>query len=90
MAEVRVGVDYVDRALVELLARRFAYMDAAARIKTTRNAVRDENRKTQVIENVTREATANGLPVSLISDLWEALVEGSIAYELDRWESTQA
>ena len=52
MAEVRAGVDQVDRELVALLARRFAYMDAAARIKPTRDAVRDEARKAQVIANV--------------------------------------
>eukprot|EP01037_Dinobryon_pediforme_P032470 gene32470-37425_t len=42
MIEVRAGVDQVDRELVALLARRFAYMDAAARIKPARTAVRDE------------------------------------------------
>ena len=48
MTEVRAGVDAVDRALVELLVRRFGYMDAAARIKTDRTAVRDEARKAEV------------------------------------------
>ena len=32
MAEVRVGVDALDRALVTLIAERQRYMDAAARI----------------------------------------------------------
>jgi isochorismate pyruvate lyase len=63
MAEVRAGVDAVDQALVALLARRFAYMDAAARIKDSRGAVRDEVRKAQVIANVRAEAVALGLPV---------------------------
>ena len=49
MAEVRAGVDALDRALAALLGRRFAYMDAAARIKTERGAVRDEARKAAVI-----------------------------------------
>ena len=39
MAEVRAGVDALDGDLVRLLARRFAYMRAAARIKPTRDAV---------------------------------------------------
>jgi isochorismate pyruvate lyase len=42
MTEVRAGVDDVDRRVVELLKRRFGYMDAAARIKPDREAVRDE------------------------------------------------
>ena len=82
MTEVRAGVDALDRELVALLARRFAYMDAAARIKPERGHVRDEARKTQVIENARAEAARLGLPDAAIADLWEGLVEASIAYEL--------
>lgn len=82
MLEVRVGVDQVDRELVALLARRFAYMDAAARIKPARGAVRDEARKAQVIANARATAEAAGLPGAVIADLWDRLVEASIAYEL--------
>ncbi|KQS03419.1 chorismate mutase [Sphingomonas sp. Leaf357] len=82
MAEVRAGVDQVDRDLIALLARRFAYMDAAARIKPERGAVRDEGRKAQVISNAITAAQAAGLPADAIADLWDLLVEASIAYEL--------
>lgn len=82
MAQVRAGVDQVDREMVALLARRFAYMDAAARIKPARTAVRDEARKTQVIDNARAAARAAGLPEIVIAALWEQLVEASIAYEL--------
>ena len=81
MAEVRAGVDQVDRELVALLARRFAYMDAAARLKPHREAVRDEARKAQVIANVRALARAAGLPEAPLAALWDALVEASIAYE---------
>ncbi len=86
MAEVRAGVDHVDRELVALLARRFAYMDAAARIKPTREAVRDEARKAQVIANVRTHARAAGVPESAVAALWETLVEASIAYEFDAYD----
>ena len=36
MTEVRAGVDAVDRELVQLLKRRFGYMDAAARMPSPR------------------------------------------------------
>lgn len=87
MAEVREGVDALDRALVALLAQRFAYMDAAARIKPTRDAVRDEWRKAQVIANASTAAAAAGLPDGLAADLWETLVEASIAYEMQAWDA---
>ncbi|MFS0772474.1 chorismate mutase [Sphingomonas sp. 1P08PE] len=82
MAEVRAGVDQVDRDLVALLARRFGYMDAAARIKPERAAVRDEDRKAAVIAQARAAAAAAGIPADVIADLWERLVEASIAYEL--------
>jgi isochorismate pyruvate lyase len=82
MTEVRAGVDSLDRELVALLARRFAYMDAAARIKSVRTAVRDEARKAQVIANACAEARTLGVPEPVVADLWERLVEASIAYEL--------
>lgn len=82
MQEVRAGVDQVDRDLIALLARRFAYMDAAARIKPERGAVRDEARKAQVIANACAAARAAGVPEDAVADLWERLVEASIAYEL--------
>lgn len=81
MAEVRAGVDLVDEALVNLLARRFGYMAAAARIKTDRNLVRDEVRKSQVIHNAKRHASGVGVPEPLVAALWEMLVESSISYE---------
>ncbi len=89
MIEVRSGVDTVDRALITLLAERFAYMDAAARIKTDRGNVRDEERKAEVIRNVTGLAEEQGIPVGIVRDIWEQLVECSIAYELTQWDQKQ-
>lgn len=86
MAEVRTGVDAVDRALVGLLARRFGYMDAAARIKPERGQVRDEARKAQVIANVCAHARAAGIPETPVAELWERLVEASIAYEFEAFD----
>jgi isochorismate pyruvate lyase len=87
MAEVRTGVDAVDRALVDLLARRFGYMDAAARIKPERGQVRDEARKAQVIVNARARAREAGIPEDPIADIWDRLVEASIAYELVKFDA---
>ncbi|MEQ1549910.1 MAG: chorismate mutase [Sphingorhabdus sp.] len=87
MAEVRAGVDDVDAQLVQLLARRFGYMEAAARIKRDRDTVRDEVRKAQVIANARKAALDLRIPQDVIADMWETLVEGSIAYEYGRWDA---
>ena len=89
MTEVRVGVDALDRQIVTLLGERFRYMEAAARIKPSRGEVRDEPRKAQVIANVREQAVASGVPDSLIARLYDMLIEGSIAYELDKFDARQ-
>lgn len=90
MAEVREGVDALDRELVALLAKRFGYMRAAARIKLSRDAVRDEARKASVIAAAIAEAEAQGIPCDVVADIWERLVEGSIAYEFGEWDKIRA
>ncbi len=87
MAEVRAGVDEIDRALVALLAARFGFMDAAARIKPTREAVRDEARKAEVLRNVATHAAATAIPAGLVNALWEMLIEASITHELSRFDA---
>jgi isochorismate pyruvate lyase len=89
MAEVRRGVDALDRDLIALLATRFGYMRAAARIKPARAMVRDEPRKAAVIAQAVAEAEALGVPADLVADLWERLVEASIGYELARFDAAQ-
>ena len=83
MAEVREGIDSLDRQLVALLAERMRYIAAASRIKTERTAVRDEWRKADVLAKVASAAAAEGYPAELAAKLWETLVEASIAREFD-------
>ena len=87
MAEVRHGIDRLDEQIVALIGERFRYMDAAARIKPTREAVRDEARKAEVLANVARHAAAAAVPAAVAADLYERLIEASIAYEFDEYDA---
>lgn len=87
MAEVRAGVDALDEQIVALLGRRMRFMDAAARIKSRRDQVRDEVRKAAVIAHARAVAEQVGVPPELAGQLYETLVEGSIAYEFERFDA---
>ena len=89
MVDVRDGVDATDRQIVELLERRFGYMEAAARIKPDREAVRDEARKSAVVEAVRHAARQRNLPADALADWWAELVEISIAYETEEFDRTR-
>ena len=86
MAEVRAAIDDLDRQIVALIAQRFGYMDAAARIKPDRASVRDEARKAEVIAKVKAEARALGLDDQQIARLYDQLIEASISYEMGAFE----
>ena len=86
MTDVRAGVDALDRELVALLARRQGYMDAAARIKPDRGAVRDAARIEDVVAKVTAEARRTGLSEAIAEPVWRLLIERCIAYEYEAWD----
>ena len=89
MAEVRVGVDALDRALVTLLAERQRYMDAAARLKPSRDRVHDAARIEDVVAKVKAAAHAAGLSEAIAEPVWRLLIDRCIAYEFDRWDATR-
>ena len=86
MTEVRQGVDALDRALVTLLAERQHYMEAAARIKSNREAVFDQARIDDVVQKVLKAATSQGLSSDIAEPVWRLLIDRSIAYEYTCWD----
>ena len=90
MTEVRAGVDAVDRQIVALVARRFGYMDAAARIKPDRAAVRDNARVEDVVAKVKAAAREAGLSEAIAEPVWRTLIERCIAYEFEVWDALRA
>lgn len=89
MAQVRQGVDALDRALVLLLAERQRYMDAAARIKPSRDVVHDQARIEDVVAKVKAAARAAGLSQDIAEPVWRLLIDRCIAYEFAVWDRTR-
>tara|TARA_R110002072_G_scaffold182916_3_gene339171 strand:- start:257 stop:571 length:315 start_codon:yes stop_codon:yes gene_type:complete len=89
MKEVRAGVDALDRQIVKLIAERSRYMQAAARIKPSRDVVRDQARIDDVLAKVGAAADAANLPRQIAEPVWRELVEQSIAYEFEIWDATR-
>ena len=89
MAEVRQGVDALDRALVALLAERQRYMNAAARIKPSRDVVHDEARIEDVVAKVLAAAGPAGLSPAIAEPVWRTLIDRCIAYEFTVWDQTR-
>ncbi len=90
MTDVRREVDRIDRALVKLIAERQSLMDAAARIKPDRGAVRDPARIEDVIQKVLAAAKIEGLSAKIAEPVWRTMIERCIAHEFEVWDALRA
>lgn len=81
MAEVRAGIDAIDREIVALLADRLHFINEAGRLKTEREAVRDDARIEDVIAKIRAAAVEAGIDPAFVEPLYRDLIERSIAHE---------
>ncbi|WP_374384791.1 chorismate mutase [Dongia sp.] len=86
MSDVRTEIDALDREIVALLADRLHFIGEAARIKASRDAVRDEPRVEDVIAKVRAAASAAGMNPDFIEPIYRDLVERSIAHEFGEFD----
>jgi isochorismate pyruvate lyase len=81
MSDVRAEIDALDREIVGLLADRLHFIGEAARIKASRDAVRDEPRVEDVVNKVRAAAAKAGVDPDFIEPLYRDLIERSINHE---------
>jgi isochorismate pyruvate lyase len=90
MADLRVQIDRLDRALVALMAERQGYIERAAEIKTDRAVVHDDARIEDVVTKVLTEAKRAGLSADIAEPVWRILIARSIAHEFDIFDAKNA
>lgn len=81
MGEVRVEIDRIDKALVDLIAERFAYVDRAWQLKSRPEEATVPWRIQEVIDKVEKRAREKGLPPELAEALWRQMIGWFIQYE---------
>jgi len=84
MEEVRIEIDRIDQALVDLICERFAYVDRAWQLKNSPADARVPWRIQQVIDKVRARAAETGLPPELVEALWRQMIGWFIQYEEER------
>lgn len=85
MSDVRVEIDRLDTALVELIGERFGYVERAWQIKLAENAAANVPwRNRQVVDRVRAKAEAIGVPPDLCEALWRQMIGWFIQYEEEK------
>jgi isochorismate pyruvate lyase len=88
--EIRAGMDAIDRGIIDLIARRVAYVRAAAAFKTSSANVAAPERVAAVLKTRRQWAEAKGLSGDVIEGLYHDLVAYSVSEEHRQWEANQA
>ena len=84
MEEVRAEIDRIDKALVDLIGERFAYVDRAWQLKKSPAEAWVPWRIQQVIDRVRARASEKELPPELIEALWRQMIGWFIQYEEEK------
>jgi len=84
MDHVRVEIDRIDQALVDLVAERFGYVDRAWQLKNSPDDAVVPWRIQQVIDKVRAQAEEKGLPPELVESIWRQMIGWFIQYEEEK------
>jgi len=85
--EVREEIDIIDREVIDALSKRFQYVIAAARFKTSEASVRAPDRFYAMLQQRREWAKESGLNPDVVENLYRDLVNHFIDEELKHYKS---
>ena len=85
--EVREEIDIIDREVIEALSKRFQYVIAAARFKTSEASVRASERFHEMLQQRREWAQESGLNPDVVENIYRDLVNYYIEEELKHYKS---
>jgi len=89
MEDIRGEIDALDRAVIELLGKRFQYVLAASKFKTSATSVRAPERFKAMLATRREWAEAEGLSPDAVEKMYSDLVNHFIAEEMKHWSAHQ-
>ena len=87
MADIRREIDQLDYQIIQLLGRRFAYVKAASKFKTSEAGVKAPERLEAMLVQRRAWAEEAGLNPDVIEKMYQDLVSHFIAEELRQWQN---
>ena len=87
MEDIRVEIDNMDRFIIAILSKRFEYVKAASKFKTSETSVRAPERFKAMLEQRRVWASSEGLSPDAIEKMYRDLVNYFINEEMSKWQS---
>jgi len=86
MDDIRIEIDNMDRDIIAILGKRFEYVKAAAKYKTSETSVRAPDRFKAMLEQRRVWASSEGLSPDAIEKMYRDLVNHFIKEEMSKWQ----
>ena len=87
MKDIRAEIDRIDQDVIALLGKRFQYVQAAAKFKTSREGVKAPDRFAAMLRQRRDWAEHAGLSPDVIEKMYSDLVEYFIKEEMSKWNT---
>lgn len=85
--EIRQEIDAIDKEVIAAFGRRFAYVKAAAKFKTSETSVKAPDRFNSMLQERRAWAEEAGLNPEVIEKLYRDLVNYFIDEEMKHWQN---
>lgn len=89
MSDIRAELDALDKVIIALIGKRYPYVMAASRFKTSETDVRAPERVRTMMLQRRAWAEAEGLSPDVIEKMYRDLVVYFTEEELQRWKTEQ-
>ena len=84
--DIRLEIDQIDREIISLIGRRYEYVKAAAKFKTSEENVKASGRVASMLQKRRVWAEEVGLNPDVIEGLYTDLVNYFIEEEMNKWK----
>ena len=85
--DVRTEIDNLDRQIIKLISKRFKYVKAAAKFKTSETSVKAPERFESMLKQRKNWAEQENLNSDVIENIYRDLVNYFINEELEDWKN---
>ncbi len=87
MEDIRVEIDRMDKDVISILGKRFEYVKAAFKFKTSATSVRAAERFKTMLQQRRVWAEESDLNADAIEKMYSDLVNHFIKEEMQKWQS---
>ena len=87
MPDIRREIDFIDRQIIEALGKRYKYVKAAAKFKTSETEVRAPERFKTMLAQRRSWAIEHELSAEIVEKIFRDLVNYFINEEIKQWQN---